>query len=315
MALKKKQGYSLLQWNRGDENLIPARFLALLNAKTTVTQVPTDIEPATMSVTTVASKLQQTQTDERKLSTTTIDNPVGKVFIDYRFDKLTGLVLPVEHEIVAKPTGGDIPTGIDAGGFYYEYTGLTDAIGIRTKTNASGWTRSYTVAEHVTLPRVLTEFHLEAFLDRGFPYRNPYNQLDSKHPSYQSAPFITPGPSISSVQPYFELTDFSGSYVLTVTESWQKAAFTDLTPTNFQPRGISWASPFGSVSIPPCLHGPVTYYYSTGTEHPRFAYMVGSYAFPATSPSPSGLSGTIVIEDTQQPYDGGYRRITKSFRL
>jgi hypothetical protein len=313
MALKKKQGYSLLQWNRGDEQLIPDRFRALLNAKTTVTQVPTDVEPAAMSITTVASKLRQTRTDERELSTTTIDDPVGKVFVDYRFDKTTGLVLPVEHEIVAKPTGGDIPTGIDAGGFYYEYTGLTDAIGIRTKTSASSWTRTYTVAEHVTLPRVLTSFHLETFLDRGFPYRNPYNQLDSEHPEFQSEPFITPGPTISSVQPYFELTDFSGSYVLTVTESWQKDAFTDLAPTLFQPRGISWASPFGSVSIPPCLHGSVTYYYSTGTEHPRFSYMVGSYAFPATSPA--NLSGTIIVEDTQHPYEGGYRRITKSFTL
>jgi len=309
MALKKKQGYALLQWNRGDENLIPARFLALLNAKTTVTQVPTDIEPATMSITTIASKLQQTQTDERKLSTTTIDSPTGKVFTDYRFDKTTGLVLPVESEIVAKPTGGDIPTGIDAGGFYYEYTGLTDAIGIRTKTSALPWTRTYTVAEHVTLPRVLTQFYLVSFLDRGFPYRNPRNQLDEEDSQYQATKFIHPGPSISSVQPYFELTDVSGSYVLTVTESWQKAAFTDLAPTNFQPRSISWASPFGSVSIPPCLHGSVTYSYSTGTEHPRFSYLVGSYAFPATSPA--NLSGPIIVEDTQQPYEGGYRRIRK----
>ena len=312
MALKKQQSQPLLQWNRGDANVIPARFLALLNGKSIVQNgVPLDVTPDALSLTTVASSLKQTRTDEREKTTVSIDNPVGKTYVDYKFDPESGKVIPVTQEIVATPTGGDIPTGLDTDGTYSEFQGLTPEIGLLTTQRATGLTtRSYVVTEHIALPRVLSFLTFVAFYDKAFPVRNPFNLLDPDDEAYQSTKWIHYPANIVQVGVAFELTDYSGDYPVLVEESWQKEPFTGLAAFNPQPRGISWATPFNSGSIPPCLHGAVSIVYSTGTNHPRYALAEGSFDYDATNYT--DVVGDRVIQDVQMPYQGGYRRIKKT---
>jgi len=318
---QKKAGSLLTQTERGDENIIPQRFIARLTPVTTIQQVPLDTTTTALSTTVIASKLQQTLTDERKKLTTTIDNPIGTSFVDYQYDPESGVVLPVTEEIVAVPAGGSIPTGINADGTFSEYRGLTASFGLKTTRKASGLThRTYLSWEHVTLPRVLVNFEAVVFYDKKHLDRYGNDEPEGTnpatgeaYPAYENPYHINPGGNIRQVSFNVELKDFSRQYAVTVEEWWQKDAFLLDGATVFSPHGFSFITPFGGASVPECLHGNVSVEYSTGTTHPVLDYLTGSYSWGPTDPDT--CEGIVVIQDIQTPYNGGHRRIKKTITV
>ncbi len=240
------------------------------------------------------------------------------------FDKETGTVNAITREVVVAGAAG---AAINSSGVYSEITPINTRFSIKTTRKAlSAFSRSYNSYETVSkLPRVLTTFDSVVFVDKA--HRDPYGNQSSEsvaatalhpaatYPAYENPYHINSGGNILHAGFDIALTDYNGEYLVAVEDEWSNAPFnlTSALATKFQPKGFSWTTPFGSGSVPECLHGTITISYSTGTTHPQYAYIVGSYVFVATAPAL--LTGTIIIEHSQTSYAGGYRRIKKSITI
>jgi hypothetical protein len=230
------------------------------------------------------------------------------------YDELTGTLMPTVETVVASGTAG---TAIQTDGSYAEVKPINPDYSIKTTRSVTGLTiRTWKVWEHVSLPPVLTtftqyEWWTKARLAR-FTNATSETKYGVTYAAYENPYAVVPA-HITEANFLSELTNYSGQYEVTVVERWQSTAWAGLSATNFKPESFSWATPFGKGQVPHCLHAEITITGTTGTTHPTLAFAVWNYVFPATTPS--SLTGDIVIQDTQEPYKGGFRRITKTITI
>ena len=230
------------------------------------------------------------------------------------YDELTGAVNNVVEEVVASSTGG---TSLQTNGTFAEIRPINPDYSLKvTKTVTSLTTRTWKYWKHVSLPPVLTTFNQYEWWTKARIVRYANEASETKYgvtyAAYENPYAVVPA-YITEANYLSELTDYSGQYEVTVVEQWQSIPFTGLSATNFKPRSFSWATPFGKGQVPHCLHAAITISGTTGTTHPTLAFAVWTYNFAATSPS--SLSGAIVLTDTQEPYKGGFRRVTETITI
>lgn len=96
---------------------------------------------------------------------------------------------------------------------------------------------------------------------------------------------------------------FTGPQKATISQYWQKATPTVITPNQMIPQGFSFACPLWSVRVDACLHGEITLFCNIGTEDPDWESAAISRTFAATNPTdwPSE-----VFWRESKPYMGGY---------
>ena len=251
-------------------------------------------------------------TKVRNTTTTVTGSRVALTGAEY--DELTGEVNNVVEEVVASSVGG---TSIQTDGTFAEIRPINPDYSLKvTKKVTSLTTRTWKYWKHVSLPPVLTTFDQYEWWTKTHLGRYTNETSETKYgvtyPAYENPYALTP-PYIAEANYLSELTDYSGQYEVTVVERWQSTKFIGLSATNFKPRSFSWATPFGKGQVPHCLHAAITISGTTGTTHPTLAFAVWNYNFAATSPS--SLSGAIVLTDTQEPYKGGFRRITETITI
>lgn len=99
---------------------------------------------------------------------------------------------------------------------------------------------------------------------------------------------------------------FRGSCKTEVAITWSAAPFGDLNVQNFEPKSISFGTPYVEINIPPCLMNGGFLEASSGTEDPIYKYTTYEVDLPTTNP-PS-IPATHVARDTQEPARGGYMR-------
>jgi hypothetical protein len=103
---------------------------------------------------------------------------------------------------------------------------------------------------------------------------------------------------------------YSGPCKVLVTRRWRKSPFTLGDIDQMLPTRINYSGPFFELNVPECLHGVVWAECDTGTSDPEYAENSGSRRyFSATTPT--SWPSTMTIDDSQQPYAGGYLRTTR----
>jgi len=114
---------------------------------------------------------------------------------------------------------------------------------------------------------------------------------------------------------------FSGPCAVSVVRKWSKAIHTGLSVDVLLPTGIRYAGPFFSLNIPECLHERAEVYQNIGSNDPIYKKNVRSNRFftktykVQTGAAPTEQTtwpATLVIQDSQQPFRGGYLRVTKT---
>lgn len=227
------------------------------------------------------------------------------------YDELTGAILPIVQSRVAAGTAG---LALQSDSTYATVEAVNPNYSIKTVRTATSLTsRTWKVWENVSLPQVLTTFTPVAWTDKKHLDSYGNTVAENGYPAYLNPYHINPGGNILSSSFIAELTDFSGPYEVTVVEYFDDQPHALDGQTVFRPKGFAWETPFGNGRVPACLHDVITISGTTGTTHPKFAFTVWNYVFAATSPAT--LSGTIVIQDTQEPYKGGWRRVKKSITI
>lgn len=92
--------------------------------------------------------------------------------------------------------------------------------------------------------------------------------------------------------------------------SWSKTPFGIPVSGQMIANSIYYASPFFTLNIPACLHGPVTLQCDIGNADPEWAQASGSARIlPPTSPA--DWPSSIVSHDDQEIHRGGYLRTTR----
>jgi hypothetical protein len=293
------------------------KFIDNLSIETqSVVSAGTTATPDSLSTTGIgiieakASRLDATKVVNEK--TTVSGTYVSLNSVEY--DRLTGALLPVVQTRVAAGTAG---LAIQPDATYATVDAVNPDYSIKTVRSSTALTsRTWKVWEHVSLPPVLTRFDQYEWWTKArlvrYANENPETIYSVTYAAHENPYSVVPA-YIAEANYLSELTDYSGEYEVTVVEQWQSTAFVGLSATNFLPKSFSWATPFGKGQVPHCLHAAVRITGTTGTTHPTLAFAVWDYNFVATSPS--SLSGVIVLTDTQEPYEGGFRRITKSITI
>lgn len=276
--------------SKGDGIDFPTRFLASPYRETVATtQAGTSTTPdalAANGIGIISSQVARDGAFKTRKTNVTVSGS-NTALAGYEFDEATGLLLPITEQAVAAGTSG---VALQTDGTYAEVKPFNTAWSIKTTRQATALDstgRTYSIKEHVSLPRVLTVFTPVVFTDSGGDIR--------------FADFQT------------ELKDYSGGYDITVVERWKSTPWTGLAITNFRPTGFHWITPYSRGSVPECLHGSITISGTTGTSDPVWGYLTWSYSYAATSPT--GISGTITLKDTQQPWRGGYLRRTETISV
>lgn len=217
----------------------------------------------------------------------------GPVLTGTEYDDYTGGILTVTRQKVNAGTSSAALSGST-----YTIIQPIDTITAwkitRVVTTLS--TTSYHVRRRVSLPRVLT-----ALTDIIF------NDTDGN--------IIWQGYHAT-------LKDYSGVYDVTVTEAFSgnQTPFTGLSATDWRPEAFDWNTPFTEGSVPECLHSTITIAGNTASDGSTpgpggtfYAYTQWSFVFTATSPS--SLSGTVTITDTQRRFLGGWLRTTETISV
>ena len=293
------------------------KFIANLAIRTdSEVAAGTSATPDTLATTgtgIVRASAERVDATKVKNTTTTVTG-TRQALTGVEYDELTGTVNDVTEEVVAYGTAG---TSIQTNGTFAEVKPINPDYSLKvTKKVTSLTTRTWKYWKHVSLPPVLTTFDQYEWWTKAQLVRYKNTASEDKYGVTYAAnenPYSIVPAHIAEANYLSELTDYSGQYEVTVVEQWQSTAFTGLSATNFKPRSFSWATPFGKGQVPHCLHAAITISGTTGTTHPTLAFAVWNYNFAATSPS--SLSGAIVLTDTQEPYKGGFRRITETITI
>lgn len=309
MALRKGKGPLLAITKVGEvegSGVLPPRWEGRLGTTTTRQKDPTDTTNDAITSTTWGSALKEDQTNELTKIVTTIGNPSGVTMVDTHLEEETGAIITDTESIVSSNTS----SAVDASGNFIVAKQLNKNWWLQTasKTVSSVLTsgRSWTVAEHVTLPRVLM-----AFTPLSVDYKSFYDPHGNV-PDHNNPDYINPGGGIAQAGFYFELKDFSGVRTITVTERWYSTA-QSVSGTLLSPQSFSWWTPYNVGSVPECLHGAISFSGTTGTDHPTLKYYSWNYTFAATSPST--LSGVIALSAEQTPHKGGYLVRTRTIAI
>lgn len=105
----------------------------------------------------------------------------------------------------------------------------------------------------------------------------------------------------------FNPEQYTGPCKALVTRQWRKTPFTLGDIDQMIPTRVNYSGPFFELNIPECLHGVVSAQCDTGTSDPEYAANSGSTRyFSATNFL--AWPDTMTIDDSQQPYAGGYLR-------
>jgi hypothetical protein len=105
----------------------------------------------------------------------------------------------------------------------------------------------------------------------------------------------------------FNPEQYSGPCKVTVTKQWKNTPFTLGTVVQLLPTRINYSAPFFELNVPECLHGVVEAVCDIGTSDPEYSQNTGSKRyFSATNYT--AWPSSFVIEDSQEPYAGGYLR-------
>lgn len=109
----------------------------------------------------------------------------------------------------------------------------------------------------------------------------------------------------------FNPEGYRGPCSVAVVVTWSKTAFTLGAPVELKPTRINYSAPFFEVNIPESLHTAFEFHCDIGTSDPVYKANYNSgRLFPATSPTT--WPATMLIDDDQQPYKGGFLRTTRT---
>lgn len=109
--------------------------------------------------------------------------------------------------------------------------------------------------------------------------------------------------------PYFSRYRYSGPCKARIVAKWQPDEFDDVAPdVPMLPIPISVATPYFSLSIPASLHEEYNLTFTNGTTDPVFK--LGVLNFTSAATNYTDWPATIVAQDTQKPYKGGFLRET-----
>jgi hypothetical protein len=107
----------------------------------------------------------------------------------------------------------------------------------------------------------------------------------------------------------FNPEQYSGPCKVTITRQWKKSPFTLGNVIQLIPSRINYSAPFFELNIPECLHGVIQAVCDIGTSDPEYTQNTGSRRyFSATNYTE--WPATFTIEDSQEPYAGGFLRTT-----
>lgn len=277
-----------------------ARFIDDLKVETTASVAAgTTATPATLALTglgIISSEAVRVDATKVRTSATTVTG-TKSTLTSVEYDELSGGVMNKTEEVVAAGTSGSALSG----GIFAVIEAINPDWGIKTSRKVTNLTadagKTWGSYEYVSLPSVLVSIEKTEWWHKEVTDANGNVQ-----PRY-----LVQGNYIPHLRHY------SGVYLVTYSLFWSTTAHSLGGATNFRPESFAWSSPFGSGSVPPCLHGTVTLSWSTGTTHPDLEYATGTSTFNATSPS--GVSGTIVLQDEQVPHKGGFLRTVKSISV
>ena len=112
--------------------------------------------------------------------------------------------------------------------------------------------------------------------------------------------------------PTFSKEHYNGSCKMTVTRGWSRNAFSIAENTGFRPTRITYSCPFFMYHTRvPVLHPAVYLQCDIGSSDPIYTENTGSRKdFPATNFT--DWPSTIVVDDKQEAYKGGYLRTTNT---
>lgn len=200
----------------------------------------------------------------------------------YKLDPHTGELYPYTRELVPAGTAG---VALDASGVVSEVDPINPYWSVKTtrKTTALQ-SRSWWSHENYYWPPVLDVFNFSGITRRGNP-----DYIDG---------YVT----------HYRLKDaYNGPCKTEVLEEWSNVPFAASTPLMMIPEAMVWEGPLTRGAIPRCLHPEIEFTETTGTTHPRFAYLVATFTFAATNFTdwPATIS-----QQTVSPFQGGYRRVT-----
>ena len=148
-------------------------------------------------------------------------------------------------------------------------------------TTESNGTREYGTVVPFSTPSVVVG--IEAI---GFPLRN--------------------GDTETYYMPQIE-EGVEGYFPATVVEYFTKTPAGPTEPIiTFKPRPISFITPFGSLRVPPTLHGDLSFGYSTGTKSRKYQYAVGTVNIPATNYTDWRGAGRVLVAFRSDPFKDGF---------
>lgn len=215
----------------------------------------------------------------------------GPVLTSNAIDPETGDVVVKTSQLVAAGTSG---TATNSSGQFAEVTAIDSVTSTKTTDFtvgadlASG--RTWHENRFISLPRVLTRFTPQVFDD-----------TDN---------------NIIRASFWSVLLNLSNYYDVTVFERWLQTAPGITGPTPLMPEELSWDTPFGPGQIAECIHDAVSIDGSipggvivAGFKAGGYRYYHSAswnYDFSATTPSASGLSGSIIyIDERVTPHNNG----------
>lgn len=107
----------------------------------------------------------------------------------------------------------------------------------------------------------------------------------------------------------FHPEQYSGPCKVAITRQWKSSPFTLGAIVQLLPTRINYSAPFFELNVPECLHGALSAVCDIGTSDPEYAENVGSRRYFAAT-NHTAWPVTMTIEDSQEPYAGGFLRTT-----
>jgi hypothetical protein len=108
--------------------------------------------------------------------------------------------------------------------------------------------------------------------------------------------------------PIYSREAYRGPCNATVTEKFYTESPAVSPPETMLPLPMDMQTPEFGLNIGPTLHTANFIYISTGTDHPIYEYTVGTWNFPATSPT--DWPASVIGSDIVTPFRGGYLKRT-----
>jgi hypothetical protein len=109
----------------------------------------------------------------------------------------------------------------------------------------------------------------------------------------------------------FNPDSYNGPCKVAVLVTWRKTPFTLSIPDQMIPTRLNYSAPFFEINIPECLHTEWELHCDIGSTDPVYTANYNSgRIYPATNYTE--WPATLVIDDDQQPYKGGFLRTKRT---